>query len=172
MRWLALLLAAFFCVVQAQPAAPFRFEEDYEVKEWKEIEVLLPAYPKPDKLLRFRITPSNFDFFIDADSLSVASDGVVRFTLVAKSASGAENVTFEGIRCSSRERRTYALGRTDKTWSRARSNAWTFFDAIGRIPQYMTLASDFFCPDGTIIRDAQEGIEALRRGAHPRARRP
>ena len=170
MRRLALLLALFTGIVQAQPAAPLRFEQDYDTKEWKEIEVALPAFPQQVKLLPFRVTPSNFDFFVDAASLSVASDGVVRFTLVARSASGGENVTFEGIRCSSRERRTYAFGRADNTWSKARSNAWTFFDARGRITQYITLASDFFCPAGNIIRDAQEGIDALRWG-HPRAGR-
>ena len=148
-----------------------RFEEDYESKEWREIEVQLPAFPKPDKLMRFRVTPSNFDFFVDTDSLSVGSDGVVRFTLVARSASGAENITFDGIRCGTRERRTYAFGRTDKTWSKARNNAWSFFEAAGRIPQYEMLALDFFCPGGFVIRSTQEGIEALRAGVHPRARR-
>lgn len=170
MRRLVFLLVAFAVIAQAQPVAPLRFEQDYETKDWKEIEAELPAFPRPEKLLPFTVTPSNFDFFIDANSLSVAADGVVRFTLVARSASGAANVTFEGIRCSSRERRTYAFGRADNTWSKARNNAWTFFEGTGRIAQYMTLASDFFCPGGSIILDAQEGVDALRWG-HPRLRR-
>jgi hypothetical protein len=164
MRWLAIFCALVPCLAQSQPAPPLRFEEDYESKEWTEIEVQLPPYPKAEKLLQFRVTPSNFDFFIDQDSLSVAADGVVRFTLVAKSLSGAENVTFEGIRCSSRERRTYAFGRSDKSWSKSRNNAWTFFEGAGRILQYETLALDFFCPNGNIIKNAKTGIDALRWG--------
>lgn len=170
MRWLVAMLALCGTIVQAQPAPPLRFEEDYDTKGWKEIAAELPPYPKSGKLILFKVTASNLDFFVDADSLSVASDGVVRFTLVSKGTGGGENVTFEGIRCSSRERRTYAFGRTDQTWSKARSNAWTLFDAVGRFPQYVTLASDYFCPGGTIIRDAKEGIDALQWG-HPRARR-
>ncbi len=171
LRWFFLSLSILAFSVRAQPAPPLRFEEDYESKEWREIEVQLPAFPKPDKLMRFRVTPSNFDFFVDTDSLSVGSDGVVRFTLVARSASGAENITFDGIRCGTRERRTYAFGRADKIWSKARNNAWSFFEAAGRVAQYEMLALDFFCPGGFAIRNPQEGIEALRAGVHPRARR-
>ena len=170
-RWAVLALAASACLAHAQPAAPLRFEEDYDAKEWKEVEVQLPAFPKPERRLPFRVTPSNFDFYIDADSLSIGSDGVVRFTLTARSASGVENITFDGIRCNSRERRTYAFGRSDKTWAKARNNAWSFFESAGRIPQYEMLAVDFFCPGGFVIRNAQEGIDALRAGIHPRARR-
>ena len=170
MRWFVAMLALWGGIAQAQPAPPLRFEEDYETKGWTEITAEIPPYPKPGKLIPFKVTASNFEFFVDADSLSVAKDGVVRFTLVAMGAGGGENVTYEGIRCSTRERRTYAFGRPDQSWSKARSNAWTLFDAAGRIPQYITLASDYFCPGGTIIRDPKEGIDALQWG-HPRARR-
>ena len=132
---------------------------------WKEVQVQLPAYPNPEKLLRFRTTPINFNFFVDADSVSVASDGVVRFTLLARSSSGAENVTFEGMRCSSRQRRTYAFGRSDKTWSKARDNSWKLFGAAAGVPQYETLAVDYFCPENSIIPDAKAALNALRWGS-------
>jgi hypothetical protein len=66
--------------------------------------------------------------FIDAASLSVGDDGVVRYTAVIRTPSGAENVSFEGLRCEAGERKLYAFGRTSGaeagTWSRNRYARW------------------------------------------------
>lgn len=171
MRWLALAFALISFAAQSQPAKPFYYEEDPNAKAWQELDLQLPKYPSPDKLLKFRVTPSNFEFFIDADSLSVGSDGIVRFALLARSASGAENVTFEGLRCFTRERRTYAFGQLDKSWSKARVSEWKPIGIADRSPQFAALWNDYFCPAGTIIPNAKEGLDALKWGIHPRARR-
>jgi hypothetical protein len=171
MRWLAVALAVCSFAAQAQPSKLPYLEEDPSAKEWKELESPLPAFPSPEKLLRFPVTPSNFEFFIDPGSLSVGSDGVVRFTLLARSASGAENVTFEGMRCFTGERRVYAYGQSDKSWAKARSGAWTPIGSSNRAPHFSTLWNDYFCPGGFIIANAKEGLDALRWGVHPRARR-
>jgi len=170
MRWLAMTLVFVAVGAQGQPAKPFFLEEEYEAKPWKEIESQLPPFPTSGKLLKFPVTPSNFEFFIDADSLGVGSDGVVRFSLVARSTTGAENITFEGMRCFTGERRTYAFGHSDKTWSKARSNKWAAIGSANRAPQFATLWNDYFCPAGFIIANPKEGLDALRWGVHPRAR--
>ena len=75
----------------------------FDTAPWHEQEARLPAYPKEERLIRFDTGPtSTLRFFVDRDSLAVGADGVVRFTLVAKS-DGAANVSYEGIRCSMRE---------------------------------------------------------------------
>jgi len=167
-----LLLAGLPWVVQAQPVAPFKFEEDYENKVWKEIEAQLPVYPKPENLIAFKVTPADFQFYVDSASLSIGSDGVVRYTLVAKGVGGGVNVAYEGIRCKTWEFRAYAYGRSDNTWSKAGRNDWTGIQRAGRTLPESVLASDFFCPERIIIiSTAKEGIDALRRGKHPESLR-
>jgi len=69
----------------------------------------------------------------------------VRYTLVVKTAGGATNVSFEGIRCETREQKIYAVGRSDGKWARARDPAWRgiVYQDLSR-PQW-TLFSDFYC---------------------------
>src|SRR5450631_3218972 len=114
--WCALLpLAAL-----AQPRADV--EDDSESKPHGELEVKLPAMPKAENLLPFEAgAASSNRFFIDAQSILVGDDGIVRYTLVIRSASGAENVSYEGMRCETVEQKYYAFGRRDGSWSSART---------------------------------------------------
>lgn len=41
----------------------------------------------------------------------MGSDGIVRYVLVARSSAGTESVSFEGMRCATREVRIYAAQR-------------------------------------------------------------
>lgn len=80
---------------------------------WKEQATELPPYPEDENLIEFRVTRPNaaFSYFIDAKSLSYNPvDGIVRYTVVIRSQRGASNVSFEGMRCSSTEYKTYAFG--------------------------------------------------------------
>src|SRR5689334_1971589 len=63
-------------------------------KYWAELQTQLPAYPKMENLLLFDPGPaSNNLHYIDAPSIVVGADGIVRYTLVIKSPTGATNVT-------------------------------------------------------------------------------
>lgn len=93
---------------------------------------------------------------------------MVRYTLVARSPQGAQNVSFEGIRCESREVRGYATGRADGTWSR-RDTPWRRIESRSVQRWHNALAAEYFCAGRTPIQDAAEGVDALRRGGHPRA---
>lgn len=135
-----------------------------------EVQLQLPEYPKPENYLPLQVSATTaFDFFVDAKSVSVGNDGVVRYSLIAKSPDGALNVSFEGIRCSERQFRIYAFGRSDNTWSEARNSRWQAMPADLRNAQRAVLYRDFFCPAGDIIYTPEEGVQALRAGGHPRA---
>lgn len=145
-----------------------RFEDDYEEKTWREIEAQLPAYPSSEKLISFFVSATTDNkFFVDADSIVVGVDGVVRYTLVVLSAAGAKNVSYEGLRCATVERRLYAFGRSDGTWSLARSNQWARIQDNGLNRHAAALYAEFFCPSGTAVLDAEEARRVLRSGAHP-----
>lgn len=174
---LALLLGAILAMsapgVRAQPAKPFYLPDGFEEKPWEEQKALLPPYPEQRNLVGFDMgSTSDFRFFVDAASLSVGRDEVVRFVLVAVSPSGAANVSFEGLRCKTRERKLYAVGRADKSWVEARRVEWQRFRNDDRNPYAAVLAEDFFCPARSVVRTAEEALDALRRRRHPAAAPP
>jgi hypothetical protein len=165
----ALLSVAFALFVSPAMAD---FEEDYESKGWKELEVQLPDAPKQESLLPFYVSAAtNNRFFVDGATLSVGSDGVVRYVLLVLSPEGGRNTTFEGMRCESRERRIYASGRSDGAWSRARKNEWVRIQDLPSKQHHAVLFLEYFCPFGILVRDAAEARKALVQGIHPDNRR-
>lgn len=129
-----------------------------------------PAFPTKDTLLPVEIRAgSAFSFFIDGATLQVEEKtGIVRYTLVARSPSGSENVTYEAIRCPTAEYRVYYLGRPDRTWG-GRAAGWGLISETRQI-HYRPLFRDYFCPQAVAIRDADEGRLAIRQGGHPFAK--
>jgi hypothetical protein len=163
-RSVLLLLAALLA-----PAAAFAdFEEDYESKQWQEIEVQLPVAPRQETLLPFYVSAATQNrFFVDGSTLSVGKDGVVRYVLLVLAAEGGRNVTFEGMRCETRERRIYASGRLDGSWSKARKNEWVRIQDSYTNRHHAALFLEYFCPIGNIVQDAAEARNALKLGLHP-----
>lgn len=143
------------------------FEEDYESKKWQELEFQLPAKPERANYLGFYVSATTDNrFFVDAKSVSIGADGVVRYTLIIETAGGANNVSFEGMRCETRERRTYAFGRSDGVWSKSRSNQWEKIREAANNRQYAALFLEYFCPGGVIVAKAEDALGLLRRGGY------
>jgi hypothetical protein len=146
-------------------AAAQSFDEDYddENRPWQEIAVQLPAPPKEENLLPFYVSPTATQkFFVDAKSISVGSDNVVRYTLVSISQEGAKNITYEGIRCETFEKKIYAIGEDDGSWARSRRNQW---DGIVRgfaNRQHAALAKDYFCENNTVAGKADAIVYRLK----------
>lgn len=144
------------------------FDDDYEKKSWQEVAVHLPPAPKNERLLRFDIGPAARNaFFIDPDSLSIGNDGVVRYTLVVRSPEGVSNVSFEGMRCQTRERRLYAFGRADGSWSKSRNNDWDAVREGGVNRHHAALFQEYFCPSGVIAGSVEEILRAMRNPQRP-----
>lgn len=147
-----------------------KFEHDFEEKPWVELEAQLPPAPKPENLLPFFVSSATENrFFIDSASLSRGDDEVLRYTLVIKSSSGAVNVSYEGMRCSSRELKRYAFGRTGGSWSKARNTKWEPISYQDVNRQHHMLYDDFLCPRGIAVKTAKEAIDAIKKGGHPEA---
>ncbi|MGB4466821.1 MAG: CNP1-like family protein [Azovibrio sp.] len=163
----ALFLAGL--AVQAQAA----FDEEFEEKPWEEIAVQLPPFPKDENFLSFYVSPTATNrFFLDTESLSVGSDGVVRYVLLALSDSGVRNITFEGMRCQTREWRIYAVGRPDGGWSKARSNQWKPVREQVTNRQHAALFTDLLCPDGVIAFRVSDILRALKKEGRPLSKAP
>jgi hypothetical protein len=143
---------------------------DFSEKPLDELPVQLPAVPKLGDLIEFDPgRPATLRFFVDPASLSVGTDGIVRFTVVVRGDGATSNVSYEAIRCKTRERKVFAYGRADGTWYAARDPRWTKIGGLTSDGHRFVLYEDYFCPSRQIIATAREGVEALRRGGHPRA---
>lgn len=133
---------------------------------WKEAEVVFPAAPQAARMVSFYVSAAATNqFFIDPAAISVGADGVVRYTLVILAPEGGRSVTYEGMRCSTRERRIYASGRLDGSWSPSRMKQWSVIQDASVNRQYVVLFYGYFCPDGIIVRSADDARHALLHGA-------
>ncbi len=151
----------------AVDAAWVDFEGEFEEeKPWVEVAAKLPPYPKAEHLIPFDVSAATRNrFLVDAESISVGTDGVVRYTVVVEAAGGAKNVSYEGLRCASGERRLYAYGHSDGTWSKARNAGWEPVKFRSLLSYQKALFEDHFCPDGISVRDVKQAVQSLRRAA-------
>lgn len=142
--------------------------DDFDSKPWETQKALLPPYPREENLVRIYVSSAaTFEFLVDSASVSVGKDAVVRYTLIARSRSAAMNVSYEGMRCQTFERKIYALGRSDGTWSQARDPQWTPIGNNQINRQHTALAEDFFCSGRGRVSTTEEAVQALRRGNQP-----
>lgn len=132
-------------------------------KQWVESEVSIPAYPQSENLIPF--DPSTVTanrHYIDLKSISVGEDRIIRYTVVIESHGGAKNVSFEGMRCRPGQRRIYAYGRADNTWSPAKISTWQEIHFQSGTSYQRALYREYFCPDDIAVKDAAEAIRNLR----------
>jgi hypothetical protein len=133
--------------------------------DWKENTVdTLPSLPQAANLLPFEVSGNTpLAFAIDSKSLSVGDDGVVRYTVVVKSPSGAYNVNYEGIRCDTYEWRQYAgLNADHDGWD---DKVATPFARIenGNLNAYQaSLYQDYFCANKIPTGNAKQILENMR----------
>jgi hypothetical protein len=128
----------------------------------------LPQYPKNENLVEFFVSSaSTFRFYIDRASLGV-KNRLVHYTLVARSASGADNVTYEAINCASAEYRILAGGQAG-AWI-SRPTEWREISPRSVQRWHSVLRRDYFCPNNVAISDAAEGVRALELKGHPWSR--
>jgi hypothetical protein len=107
---------------------------------------------------------SDFRYYVDWGSVSAGDDRIVRYALVARSAAGVENITFEGLRCQG-EYRVYAVGRPEGGWG-GQPSEWRQIPRNPNTAQPM-LAKEYFCPGRAVVRTSAEAQQAIRAGGHP-----
>ena len=123
MRLTIFKLILLLCLAVSGPAVAQLFVEP---AEWKEAEVALPPAFDTAKLLTFDMArSSNLVYGVDPGSVTISkADGVVRYVMVASSASGAKNIMYDGLRCSTAEVKTYARAKPDGSWAAVDNPQW------------------------------------------------
>jgi hypothetical protein len=108
-----------------------------------------PPYPRDSNLTEFYLRGQTSNrFYIDTSSLSVGSDRIVRFVLVIRTPEGTETTTFSGLRCSVREWKDYAYGRSDHSWTVESTPTWRRIQDLAFNNYRGTLYNEFLCAGG------------------------
>ena len=168
---LCLMLVQLSLAQAANKMDPSKYSGESESdKVREEDKISLPPFPTASGLREIYVSAVASNVYsVDADTLSVGADRVIRYVLVVQASGGARNVSFEGIDCLDRTWKLYATGRSDGTWSLARRSEWREIENKPVNRHHAALSRDYFCPNGGVIMDADEGRRALRLGKHPNA---
>lgn len=179
------VLATLLCAVLAAPdgrvQAETPFVNDAEIgapssvregRKWREQAVRLPAWPKDADLVEIKLDGprGEFRYFIDTRSLSTGRDAVVRYTLVTESASGARNVSYEGLRCTPKgQYKTYAFGSDARFLPTSVAKQWQAIDERSHERFRYELWRHYLCvPRLFEPRDGKDRLRMLQSGRVPR----
>lgn len=107
-------------------ASPVQAQVYASDAEWKESEAPPPPAFDVNKLITFDVPTSlSLVYGVDPATISISnSDSLVRYVMVATSASGVRNVMYEALRCSTGEFKTYARYSSDGKWSPVSNPQW------------------------------------------------
>lgn len=127
----------------------YNYDDSQDIP-WIENETEVLAMPKAEDLVPVQMDqlPAGMQLLIDKSRITVnPQDRVVRVWLWIRSDSGAENGTFEGYRCETREYKVYAYAnpRRDPPVSKAKKARWLPAKEM-RFGNYrLELLKDYFC---------------------------
>lgn len=93
--------------------------------EWVEAAVPPPPTFSTDGLLPIEMPPYvTLKFGIDPKTVALGSDGVVRYVVVMRNASGSTQAAYEGILCSTGQVKTYTRATANGSWTLVREPQW------------------------------------------------
>lgn len=129
---------------------------------WQEGDHALPPAPSEAGLRPFFVSSASPNrFYVDENGVSVGADGVVRYVLVVRTPGGAENITYEGIRCATGERRIYASGRIGGGWTPLKTSEWVRIGDNSYNRPRAALAYDYFCDGPAAPRNREHALRRL-----------
>ncbi|TFZ01575.1 CNP1-like family protein [Ramlibacter rhizophilus] len=113
------LLAWAGAALMAGCASPLLAQEP-----WQEGAAPEPPALRLKGLVPVELPRSTLRFGVQPDSVSIGPDRVVRYVVVATSASGALNALYEGIRCDEGKVKVYARHTPGAGWTPTRDAPW------------------------------------------------
>jgi hypothetical protein len=126
------------------------YRADLPDAEWAVLATRLPAVPDLKELVPVEpdMVQSSFKFGVDPKSIRVDPGRIVRFTLVSVSDLGATNISYEAMRCGTRELRSVAIARPGQGWQRAYNDEWRPVAAVNRTAVQNVLYKGVLCSGG------------------------
>jgi hypothetical protein len=130
---------------------------------WKEAAVTLPAFPRARDLLPLRAETgdADYNYYIDVNSVTLTSDEVLRYTVVIQAPGGANNIIYEGIRCATKEVKSFAYGTRDGRFERMADPEWRYFRSRGAMGYRTALVERYVCDEQGWAVDSDTVLERL-----------
>lgn len=148
----------------------FQYDDSQDIP-WIENETEVLGLPDSDDLMVVDIDqlPSGMTLMLDKSRISVNKDDqVVRVWLWVRSSSGADNASFEGFRCDTREYKVYAYGNPRRTppVTKAKKPRWRKAKKVVSGNYRRELMDDYFCGYSE-LRNARDIAGYLSGEFHP-----
>lgn len=134
---------------------------------WQEQALPLPGYPATAQWVELD-TPLNVKprIFVDSNSLLLAEDRTVRFTLRQLSSGGIDNISAEGVHCGERTQRSFAFADTaGQRWITSYRAEWRKLDGNNTVQRSVIKA---LCPEDAPPLNAEELAANLKQAAKKR----
>ena len=128
--------------------------------DWREVTTAPPPL-RTEGLIRIDLPLSNLRFGVDPASVSLGSDGVVRYVVVATSDTGTVNAFYEGIRCSTAQVRLYARHNPESGWVMQNDAEWRSLHESLPSRHSLVLARTGVCAGGAPNRSAAQMVRDL-----------
>jgi hypothetical protein len=136
--------------------------------DWKELDA--PSPPKVDHSTLVRLIPfevsvnSELRWGVDPVSIKITDDGLVRYVVVASSASGVTNAMYEAINCNKAEFKTYARAVSGQAWTAVGNPEWR--SLFGKLPSRhaLMLARQGACSGNSAVQNPAEMVKTLKKG--------
>jgi CNP1-like family len=153
----ATLLSLTLARALAQPAAGT--DDDF-----KEIETPpAPVYHKEGLIAIDMPSSGSLKYGLDPVTLSIGSDGVVRYVMVAYNPSGSVNALYEGLRCETGEVKTYARSSELGRWTTVQQPTWRRVENNASSRHTLALAKQGMCDIGRLATtNVTEMVRLLR----------
>ncbi|MBG9389991.1 CNP1-like family protein [Caenimonas aquaedulcis] len=159
---LALTACALASHAQLNPVDP----------DWKEVEAPPPGALVVDGAIPLEMPRSLLRFGVAPASVSIGADGIVRYVVVATSASGAVNGLYEGIRCNTGEFKVYARHNPGSGWVIAKDAQWKSLHETHVSAHSLAIARTGACIGHGTNQTASAILRDLRRPADRRFEQP
>ncbi len=118
---------------------------------WQESLIELPPFPRAQDLIPFRadMGDADYTYYIDVNSVFLAADEVLRYTVIIQSPAGGSNIVYEGIRCATDEIKTFAYGTKNGRFERMADPKWIYVHTGGVMGYRTSLVEIYVCDDET-----------------------
>jgi hypothetical protein len=135
-----------------------------DADDFKEIEAPAPPTYHKEGLIAIDMPSStSLKYGVDPGTLSVGSDGVVRYVMVAYNPSGSVNALYEGLRCETGEVKTYARSSELGHWTLVLQPKWRQVDMSSSTRHTLALAKQGVCEGSRLAASkASDLIRLLR----------
>ena len=155
-------LALLCCLVGTGNTSLAQGINSLENPDWAEGQVPPPPAFSTAHVLPLEMPPHiSVKVGVDADSIQVGDDGVVRYVIVMGNRSGNTNAVYEGIRCASGDVKTYARLTSGGAWTLQNNAPWRPLTTNMPSPHAIAFARQAAC-DGPVAFSSREILEALK----------